>query len=182
MRRATSSPPSTASDPPGQKSRCTSVTIRAVDLDAASLDMAATSSRPLPGQKHKGRVRSGLAMASIEDIGVDMVAEQDDLDALVSGLESGDWRRPTPAEGWSVGDQIGHLAYFDAAAIRALTAPEQFRAEVDAVVAQGIEFTEHHLDEARDMSSGGLLESWRRGRQDLARAVDAADRDVRVPW
>jgi uncharacterized protein (TIGR03084 family) len=121
-------------------------------------------------------------MASVEDIRADMVAEQDDLDTFVCGLEGGDWDRPTPAEGWSVRDQIGHLAFFDAAAVRALTAAEQFRAEVEAVLAQGAEFTEHHLDEARARSSAGLLESWRRGRQDLLRAAAAADPGVRVAW
>ena len=121
-------------------------------------------------------------MASVEDIRADMVAEQEDLDALVAGLDEGDWARPTPAEGWSVGDQIGHLAYFDAAAVRALTTPARFRAEVEAVLTQGTDFTEHHLDGHRAMSSRDLLRSWRRGRQDLLRAVVAADAGVRVPW
>jgi uncharacterized protein (TIGR03084 family) len=121
-------------------------------------------------------------MASIEDIGTDLVAEQDDLDSLVSGLESRDWGCPTPAEGWTVGDQIGHLAYFDAAAVRALTTPEEFRAEVEAVLAEGTDITERQVDEARARASGELLESWRGGRQALVSAVAAADPGVRVPW
>ncbi len=122
------------------------------------------------------------AVAIIEGIRADMVAEQDDLDALVGGLDDRDWGRPTPADGWSVGDQIGHLAYFDAAAIRALRAPEQFRVEVEAVFAHGTDFTEDSLDDARAMSSGEVLESWRRGRIDLLSAVAAADPGARVPW
>jgi len=121
-------------------------------------------------------------VADIDDIRADLVAEQEDLDVLVGGLAERDWGRSTPAEGWTVGDQIGHLTYFDAAAERALTAPARFRAEVEAVLAEGDDFTERHLAEARAMSSGELLGSWRRGRQDLLTAVAAADPGVRVPW
>lgn len=121
-------------------------------------------------------------MASIDDIRGDLVAEQEELDTLVSGLDDADWSRPTPAVGWSVGDQIGHLAYFDAAATTALTAPERFRAEVEAALAQGGDFTAHHLDRLRTMTSPELLEVWRRGRQDLLAAVAGADPAARVPW
>ena len=121
-------------------------------------------------------------MASVQDIRADLVAEQEDLDSRVGGLEDRDWSRPTPAEGWSVGDQIGHLTYFDAAAITALTAPERFRAEVEAALAQGGDFTVRHLDRARAMSGPELLEVWRRGRHDLLAAVAGADPGVRVPW
>jgi uncharacterized protein (TIGR03084 family) len=121
-------------------------------------------------------------MASIDDIRADLVAEQEDLDSLVGGLDDRDWGRPTPAEGWSVGDQIGHLAYFDGAAIIALTAPERFRAEVEAALAQGGDFTARHLDRARAMPGPELLKAWRRGREDLQVAVAGADPGVRVPW
>jgi uncharacterized protein (TIGR03084 family) len=121
-------------------------------------------------------------MASIEEIRADLVAEQEDLDVLVAGLDQRDWDRQTPAEGWSVADQIGHLTYFDAAATRALSAPEPFRAEVDAVLAEGPDFTERHLDEARAMASGELLSSWREGRPELLAAAAAADPGARVPW
>ena len=121
-------------------------------------------------------------MASIDDIRADLVAEQEDLDRVAAGFDERDWSRPTPAEGWSVADQIGHLTYFDGAARRALTAPDLFRAEVEAALGEGADFTERHLDEGRAMASGELLASWRRGRQDLLAAVAAADPGVRVPW
>jgi uncharacterized protein (TIGR03084 family) len=121
-------------------------------------------------------------MVSIDEIRADLVAEQEDLDAVVAGLDERDWSRPTPAEGWSVADQIGHLTFFDGAATRALTAPDLFRAEVEAVLAEGADFTERHLDEARGMAIGELLVSWRRGREGLLAAVAAADVGARVPW
>jgi hypothetical protein len=121
-------------------------------------------------------------VAVIEDIRADMVAEQDDLDSLVAGLDPEDWSLPTPAEGWSVRDQIGHLAYFDGAAFRALTAPDQFRAEAQTVLAQGADFVEQHLEQARSLPVAELLGSWRQGRQDLLEAVAGADAGVRVPW
>ena len=39
-----------------------------------------------------------------------------------------DWARATPAAGWSVQDQVNHLAWFDEAAALAVTDPAEFRA------------------------------------------------------
>ena len=50
------------------------------------------------------------------------------LDAVVDGLSTEQWQAPTPSPGWTVADQIGHLAYFDAAATLAMTDPDAFQA------------------------------------------------------
>jgi uncharacterized protein (TIGR03084 family) len=47
----------------------------------------------------------------------DLVAEGDELDRLVAGLDSAGWVTPTPATGWSVAHQIAHLASTDVAAL-----------------------------------------------------------------
>src|SRR5437763_1281337 len=47
-----------------------------------------------------------------------MRTEQDELDVLVTGLPAAEWRRPTPAEGWTIADTIHHLAVSALGAVR----------------------------------------------------------------
>ncbi|MDQ2635502.1 MAG: maleylpyruvate isomerase N-terminal domain-containing protein, partial [Actinomycetota bacterium] len=68
----------------------------------------------------------------------DLVAEQQVLDDLVDGLDEAQWMTPTPAAGWSVCDQIAHLAMFDGVATTSLTGGgEALFAEIIAAVANG---------------------------------------------
>ena len=60
----------------------------------------------------------------------DLQAESDALDALVAGLEPEQWRRPTPAPGWTIAHQIGHLWWTDRVALMSITdelVPRYFR-------------------------------------------------------
>ncbi|KJK40822.1 wyosine base formation domain-containing protein [Lentzea aerocolonigenes] len=63
----------------------------------------------------------------ITELLADLDAESRELDALVAGAS--DWTLPTPAEGWTIGHQIGHLMWTDKAAILAITDPESFKAQ-----------------------------------------------------
>ena len=46
----------------------------------------------------------------------DVAAETVVLRQLVAGLDERAWRQATPAPGWSIADQVSHLAHFDEAA------------------------------------------------------------------
>ena len=50
---------------------------------------------------------------TVASVTADLVAEQETLDTVVAHLADADWDLPTPSPGWTVRDQIGHLAYFD---------------------------------------------------------------------
>ena len=54
--------------------------------------------------------------------------ESDHLVAHLETLTSEQWSLPTPAPGWTIRDQVSHLAFFDDTARLALTDPEKFRA------------------------------------------------------
>ncbi|MCH7809538.1 MAG: maleylpyruvate isomerase N-terminal domain-containing protein, partial [Chloroflexi bacterium] len=56
----------------------------------------------------------------------DLEAEQAALGKVLDGLSEADWDTQTPAEGWSVRDQVSHLASFDEAATRAMQDREAF--------------------------------------------------------
>ena len=51
----------------------------------------------------------------------DLRAESDDLDALVAPLAADRWADPTPAPGWTIAHQIGHLLWTDRVALTAVT-------------------------------------------------------------
>lgn len=52
----------------------------------------------------------------------DLRAESDDLDALVAHLPADRWADPTPAPGWTIAHQIGHLLWTDRVALTELAA------------------------------------------------------------
>jgi uncharacterized protein (TIGR03084 family) len=114
----------------------------------------------------------------------DLAAEHADLDAIVAGVDSGAWALPTPSPGWSVADQIGHLAFFDARARETLEDPVEFEAST-ALVRAGDGFDAWlagHLEVARALARGELLEWWRTERSSLLTQLAAADASRRVPW
>ncbi len=61
----------------------------------------------------------------------DLDAETAALLAILDLLSDSDWQLATPAPGWTVADQVAHLAYFDDAAITAATRPEELRGHPD---------------------------------------------------
>src|SRR5215472_16424452 len=70
-------------------------------------------------------------------LAADLAAESAVTRALVAGLDEPGWHTPTPAVGWDIADQIGHLAYFDEAAVSSAVNPGEFRAELAAAVSEG---------------------------------------------
>ena len=106
-------------------------------------------------------------MVDLTDLLADLAAESAQLDALVAPLPATDWARPTPAQGWSIGHQIAHLAWTDHVALLAATDPEAFYATVTTAP-----------DATRLVDAGAeeflappveLLERWRAGRTGAGR-------------
>ena len=123
-------------------------------------------------------------MSDLDQLARDLADEQEALDELVAGLDAADWRRDTPARGWTVRDQIAHLAFFDAAAAQAITDPAAFLVARDELVraafAEGVdEFTLHAL---REVSPAQVLAAWRKNRATLIAAASRLSHESRVPW
>jgi uncharacterized protein (TIGR03084 family) len=110
--------------------------------------------------------------------------EQESLvvDRLLSGLKSEQWRLPTPAEGWSIGDQVSHLAYFDEAATLAAVDPGRFRIEADRLMAQGPDFTTLVADRFRSLTSVELLDWFRQARARYLGEFARLDPATKLPW
>lgn len=123
-------------------------------------------------------------MGDLDTIRSDLVAECLALDGVVATLETEAWSTPTPSPGWTVADQIGHLAAVDWMGARAISSPEEFVAEAKALMKQVIETggDSFMLEEPRAMSPAQLLDWWREGRQELIDASMSLDSDSRLPW
>ncbi len=63
----------------------------------------------------------------MKNLCADLQAEQNDLDGFVADLDEADWNTQTPAEGWTIKDQIRHLAYYEERARLAASDPEYFK-------------------------------------------------------
>jgi uncharacterized protein (TIGR03084 family) len=111
----------------------------------------------------------------------DLEAEGQSLDEVVARPET-DWAIPTPAAGWTIAHQIGHLVWSDAKALVAVRTPEAFQAEVERAKAAGAGFVDAEAARQACRPSGQLLAEWRAGRAKLAAALAAAAPGERFPW
>ena len=112
----------------------------------------------------------------------DLSAEQAELDGIVSELDHAGWDTPTPAEGWSVRDQISHLAFFDDAAATAASRPDEFTAGLAGIAEDLAGFIDGPIDRGRTMDPGGVLSWWRVARAASLQAFEDLDPSRRVPW
>ncbi|GMQ97682.1 MAG: TIGR03084 family metal-binding protein [Acidimicrobiia bacterium] len=118
----------------------------------------------------------------VKQIVSDLRAEQDSLDDIVSRINRDAWSTPTPAEGWDVRDQIGHLTFFDERATEAVANPEAFLAGIQAASADIDGYMVSHLDVARQSEPAEVLSHWRRGRSAVLDALAQLDPSTRLAW
>ena len=116
------------------------------------------------------------------DLGVlieDLAAETAELRQILAQLSDTDWHSPTPAPGWTICDQVSHLAHFDQVAITSATDPARFAAEVachGAVDPDAIARRYH------DMTRADLEDWFGRARGELLLAFAGLSPATRVPW
>jgi len=110
----------------------------------------------------------------------DLAAEHADLDRIVSGAIDDDRLDVvTPAEGWTVRDQVSHLWFFDQRALLALVDPDAFAADAASFAERG---TDASLDLGRRSSPTELLDGWRHDRDRLVDHARTLEPRARVPW
>lgn len=112
----------------------------------------------------------------------DFLAECEVLDGLVRNLDDAGWAASTPAVGWTIAHQIGHLVWTDAVALLAVTDATGFAQVVAEARADPGGFVDRAAETEAAEPPTELLARWRARREDLAAALDAADPTTRVPW
>src|SRR5258708_2982075 len=124
----------------------------------------------------------GRPVADLEALGRDALAEHDDLRAILVDVPPDDWERPTPAAGWTIRDQISHLAYFDGAARLSMADPDAFRAARVEAVADIEKFVEATLAYGRGIPGAELPDRFAAARPALVEAPPAAPRPAPPCW
>jgi uncharacterized protein (TIGR03084 family) len=118
-------------------------------------------------------------IASLVD---DLAAESGELRGVLGPLPADCWARPTPAAGWTITDQVTHLAYFDDVTRLSVTDPGRFQAEADQLTAGGLDFPDRVAAQFRGTPPGEALAWFDRSRDQLTRAFREADPAIRLPW
>jgi uncharacterized protein (TIGR03084 family) len=112
-----------------------------------------------------------------------LIAEQRSFDSLCESLSDEDWEIPTSAPGWSVRDQVSHLADTEEIAYdTTVGGPRTLSSEIDKRRIDG-GVTEYGVVRGRQMASGrSVLEWWRTASARNVACLARADQSVRIPW
>ena len=123
--------------------------------------------------------------ATVRELSADLAAEHADLSEMLGTLDEGAFATSTASPGWSVADQIAHLAWFDRAATSAIMDPEGFAARVTATLATvepGADFATELLAGGRALAPADLLSEWRAAARELVAATAFVADGTRLPW
>jgi uncharacterized protein (TIGR03084 family) len=120
--------------------------------------------------------------ADIAALCADLTAETAALELVLAPLDDHGWSHDTPAEGWTVRDQISHLAYFDEAVVLSIKDPTAFVAQRDAAVADVEGFTERIAAQNRGRDAAAVHEWFVAARTTMIGVFVKADPSARVPW
>lgn len=113
----------------------------------------------------------------------DLVAERDVIRSMLGGASIDDFAVDTPAEGWSVADQVSHLAFYDERASAAVVEPDSFLADVASIGDDGMDaYMARHLDRGRRMAPGDLMEWMATAEAAMVGHLSSLDPDERVAW
>jgi uncharacterized protein (TIGR03084 family) len=117
----------------------------------------------------------------MREILADLVAEQQTLDQVLQRAPDRDWKRKTPATGWSVQDVISHLAWSEERALRAIEGDKTLLKEVKAY--SGIDaYNETGIALGRTKRPQEVIEWWRHSRAAVVDALSHSSSDVRIKW
>src|SRR6201996_6277144 len=110
-------------------------------------------------------------MAAVQQIVADLRAESEELDALVAPLAEDRWAAPTPAEGWTIAHQIGHLLWTDRGSLTSIIDEAAFAGLLETAAADPIGFVEAGANELAAAAPAELLADWRLTRSRLHDAL-----------
>ncbi|MFC9515962.1 TIGR03084 family metal-binding protein [Nocardiaceae bacterium NPDC056970] len=121
-------------------------------------------------------------MADLNKIVDDLRAEGAALDALIADLPDEQWALPTPAEGWTLAHQIGHLAWTDRAALLAATDEASFTAQLAEAWKNPYGFVDEGAEVEARRPPPELLADWRECRDRLAQVLRDVPAGTKLPW
>jgi uncharacterized protein (TIGR03084 family) len=121
-------------------------------------------------------------VADLADLCDDLDVEHAGLDALVAGLDEAGWRTPTPAPGWTIRDQVAHLAFVEGRAVLSLSDGDAFGAAL-ASDRSDPDLFRARMDGCELPDDGAsVLAAWRATAAQFVALARAIDPGARVPW
>lgn len=121
-------------------------------------------------------------MADLAGVLADLDAEGAAVDALVADVPEADWARATPAAGWTIAFQVGHLTWTDELAYLAAADPHEFRTKLADAGADPYGYVDRAAEHAAAGPPAALLEHWRAGRRRLLQALREVPAGTKLPW
>lgn len=121
-------------------------------------------------------------MAETEPILADLAAESDELDVLVASLTESQWGTATPATGWTIAHQIGHLLWTDRMSLTAITDEAGFADALAVALANPTGFVDDGAAELAQLPPATLLADWRSTRAQLHEALRGVPDGRKLPW
>jgi uncharacterized protein (TIGR03084 family) len=117
----------------------------------------------------------------MREILADLVAEQQALDQLLQRAPDREWKRPTPAAGWTVQDTISHLAATEERAVRAIAGDRKLAAEIKT--AGGVDaYNQAGVETGRAKRPQEVIEWWRHSRAEVVEALSRTLHQTRISW
>lgn len=121
-------------------------------------------------------------MTELQSVFSDLAAEAEAVDRLVAGIDASQWELPTPAPGWTIANQVAHLAFIFRLAGTAASDPEAFAALTAAAANDFDGAVNAALADYADDSPEVLLARWRAERDACVEALAAVPEGQTVPW
>lgn len=121
--------------------------------------------------------RSGIEpqLAALKQVG-------DTVSDLVGNLGDEQWGWETPAPGWSIATQIGHLLWTDQVALQAMTDVDDFNKLLEEALQDPSGFVDKGAHRLAALPRNELFEQWNRERNLLHQALSSHDPAAKIAW
>jgi uncharacterized protein (TIGR03083 family) len=125
-----------------------------------------------------------VSSQTLDDVLDDLLAEQDRLEAILSGLAERAWQSASGAAGWTVTDVVLHLAQTEEAVVATSSGADRSadRSAGWGVEAGAVEEVMDRMVAAERAAPVTVFQRWRTARHAAITALRRADPQQPIPW
>ena len=123
-----------------------------------------------------------LSVPTMAELCEALRSEHDKIRSQVLSLDSGRLSTATPSPGWTIRDQLTHLAFFDERALQSAIDPDGFDLDVARAYENFDAYEASHLELGRAKSPTELIGWWEGSRLRLVDLFSRIDPKERLKW